>query len=225
MVDRLAEFLAGNPPSGIPFFPGARVTEWFGLRQGMAAISLGASPLHLGIDRAGGDRLRMPFDGEAYWRLVDGSAGSLLRLRPDDAPFEVQVFHTEGPQRATELRTRLQKGDVLPVSVGSLGIGTGPHTHTEVLFPYRAELIEWIDDTEPWLVSDGYPHEREIESQCSRYGLPHDATLAAVRRQVTTWRIREMRGVYAIREALPSYRIPRWSGATVLVDSQWLFRI
>lgn len=219
-------WLLENSPKDMPFYPGAGYTEWFGLRRHRSTIEAGASPAHLGVDRAGGDALEMPFDGTLEWDLYQGSPlGSLLRLTPDSYNLQIQVFHTEAQSHVTEIAARYNKGDKLPVKPGSLGLSTGIHTHTEVMFPYTQTIRSRIVDTrltegEPYVV-DGEPTD-VVQEHCVKYDLHYPTVRDMLKAQIDKWGITELAPHYAIRESV--WRAP-WDGPVLFADSYKLLLI
>ena len=252
LLDDLTAWLADNPPADMPYFPGAAVTAPFGLRRTAEELRV-ASPAHLAVDRAGGARFLMPFDGCVFWRPVGGVAGSLLSLNPHGLAMEIQVFHTrassygrasramrhEGDRLntsngyVTELHTRLHKGDALPVTPSNLGMsikvgegGDGTHAHTEDVFPYDRELHAWLRAGATPIIIKGSVDIDYVISHCRRYDLPAPTMLEKLRTQIDDWDLEELTDRYAIRSGMPEYRRPEWGrGATIHVDSQWLLRI
>lgn len=226
LLNDLTAWLADNPPAAMPYWPGAALTGAFGLRTSRAVLDAGGSPLHLGVDRAGGGQFTMPFDGSVFWRPVDGVAGSVLSLNPHGLAMEIQVFHTVGDGHALEISERLHRGDPLPVTPGDLGLSLGVHTHTEVLMPYDDDLQAWLQTGSATLVIGHIINAAEVVRHCAAQGLDDEMMLSRARAQVGTWRIREMTDRYAVREGVPEYRTPEWgSGPTIHVDSQWLLSI
>jgi hypothetical protein len=223
--DKLTQWLRENPPESIPYWPGAAVTTPFGFRMQKTILQMGASPLHIGIDRAGGKQFLMPFDGFIEWRLTRNSAGSLLRIVPETTGFEMQVFHTDAGKHQTIIEDRLRQGETMPVVPGTLGLSSGVHTHTEIVFPDHESLREMFAG-EKLIVQDRQLDMSAVDGYCATLGLDADPMLIRTAGQVRTWAIDEMGEHYAVRRNLPDYRLPHWGkGATLHVDSMWLFRI
>lgn len=236
LIDELTSWLHENPPEAMPYWPGAAVTGPFGLRRTPAEIQAGASPAHLGVDRSRENgHYKAPFDGWLYWRLVGGVAGSLLTLRPHNLEMEIQVFHTRGESHTEEIDEAVAQGQEMPVRPGNLGLsvpvgsGDGTHTHTEVLFPYDAGLVEWIADPRLF-IEDGRIDDGAVLDHCNECGLPYREVMALLRVQVAKpprgWGLRVLGSRHAVRQSVPNYRLPHWGqGPTIHVDSGWLLRI
>ena len=232
MLDRLIGWLQANPPEAMPYYPGAWCTGRVGLRNDRGVLEDGASPCHLGVDRTGGSRLVMPFDGMLDWSLTGGVAGSVLRLEPLDLPMQIQVFHTKGPGDDTlEMGRLMSAGETLPVMPGNLGLtvkdenGDGTHTHTEVLFLFDDEVCRWVTEGLPQIITDGEVDEQLIAAHCDTYGLVYDSFVGEVRRQARTWTIEQFWPRAAVRRVFPDYRRPPWDARTLIVDSLWLLQI
>ena len=226
MLAELQRWLRANPPSAMPFYPGAHCTGRLALRDDRDVIQAGASPMHLGVDRTGGGRLVMPFDGRVSWRKTGGVAGTVLHLTPDGIPMEIQVFHTQCLNRhVDEYGTIARAGEVLDVIASDLGFALGTHTHTEVLFAYDPELLAWLVHDVPQVVTNGVPDEEFIVGHCETHDLHTERFLGDVRQQIDTWAIRDFWPRAAVRRALPSYREAPWIGKTIHVDSLWLLQI
>lgn len=226
-LERLQTWLEMNPPAQMPYWPGARVTTPFGIRTSQAVLQDGGSPLHLGIDRAGGGTYHMPFDGLVSWRVCGGDAGSLLQLSSDCLPLEVQVFHTWSTNRyVDEISTRLSAGDRLPVVPSNVGKSKGVHTHTEIVVPHDAGIRDWCATGATWIVRDEQINHAYILQHCQAHHLDAGLVLERLVEQLRTWAITQMSDRFAIREELPAYRRPRWGHGPVLhIDSMWLLRI
>jgi hypothetical protein len=216
----LEEWLVENPPTEMPFYPGARYTEPFGLRRHWIE---GTSPGHLGVDRAGGAGLRAPFDGTMEWDLYESSPiGSLLRLTPDDIELQVQVFHTEADREVVDIASRMRKRHRLPVCPGALGLASGVHTHTEVLIPPSEELkLRMTLDTSPYVI-DGHIELSEVIGHCKKYDINVSKFRSALRRQIDSWGIVELWPHYAVRKKV--WRA-LWGGPVAFVDSRRLLLI
>ena len=231
LFDDLQAWLAENPPTDMPYWPGAVVTAPFGLRRTRGELEI-ASPAHLGVDRAGGGRYTMPFDGSVFWRPVGGVAGSLLSLNPHGMSMEIQVMHTRNGGHVTEIHARVSKGEALPVTPSNLGMsipvggGDGSHTHTEVLIPYDRELHAWLRAGATPIITKGAVDSNYVIVHCRRYKLNAALMLEKLEDQIDEWDLSEMTDRYAIRDAMPLYRRPEWgTGPTIHVDSQWLLQI
>lgn len=223
LINELVAWLRENPPEQMPYWPGAKVTTPFGLRP---QIPDGTSPLHLGVDRAGGRAFLMPFDGCVFWRAVGGVAGSVLSLIPHGMEMEIQVFHTEADAGVEKISTRLTRGELLPVEPGDIGVSYGVHTHTEVLFPYDTELVKWLHAAAAQIVNRGAIDIDYLIRHCRSNNLNAAKVRAATTQQIDEWGISEMTTRYAVRDSVPEYRRPEWGrGATVHVDSRWLLQI
>ena len=229
---KLVAWLKDNPPADMPFWPGAVTTAPFGLRRTREELAV-ASPGHLAVDRAGGRRLTMPFDGCVFWRPVGGVAGSLLSLNPHGLAMEIQVMHTRNGKHTTELHTRLRKGDAMPVTPGNLGLsikvgkgGAGTHLHTETVFPYDPELHAWLRAGTHPIITKGAVDADYVIQHCMRRNLSARKMLEKLHTQIDDWDIEELTNRYAIRSGVPEYRRPEWGrGATIHADSQWLLKI
>lgn len=220
----LDAWLEKNPPEDMPFWPGARYTEPFGLRRFQSTINAGGSPGHLGVDRAGSNQpLRMPFLGSVEWSLQSTAIGSLLKLSAAETDIEIHVFHTEAPNRIETIdEPLLRKGETLPVKASDLGLSTAVHTHTEVLIPYSDTLKQrCVVDTKPF-VEHGSIIPSAVVDHCRVYRLDKEMVLDRLYEQVSAWRIRELWPHFAVREYV--WRAA-WEGPVAFVDSQFLLRI
>lgn len=225
-VDDLVEWLAENDPDTMPYWPGATHSGGFGYRTSRALLDLGASPIHLGVDRAGGaGPYRMPFDGRIEWSVVGGAPGTFLRIRAEELRLELHVFHTEAEQGVESIAMFLRRGDPIPVRPGEAGLSDGVHTHTEVALPYDQELREWLTEGQEATIVGGRVSLSPVRAHCARHDLPECAALQRIDDQIRTWEIDELWEHAAVRRALPSYRQPGWHGSTLLVDSAWLLKI
>lgn len=233
MVNKIKEFLRRNPPEKIPFWPGARVTEPFGLRSSQASMDEGASPIHLGPDRAYGNtpNLIMPFNGTAEWRRTNKVTGSLLRIIPHELDMELHVFHTEMNGMKAGVAYSFAQGDGLPFQPSNLGLSLGVHTHTEAVFPWSEELVHYLEEKCQPIVSAGRINDNYLVYHCSRYSregnlLHPERMRLAMERQIASWGIRELWTEFAVRQSLPQYRRPEWGGGpTIHVNSIWMFKI
>lgn len=226
MVSELQAWLAENPPADMPYWPGARCTGRVGLRKSQSLLDAGASPLHLGVDRAGGDDYLCPFDARVSWALVGGVAGSVLRIVPEHLDgMEIQVFHTVAYDSGVHyIETRCRKGDRMPIKPGALGLSAGVHTHTEVVMRDSDKLRDWMEDSEA-IVHRGEIIRSLVTLHCAQYDMDRRTVLTRLAQQIQTWRIVEATQIYAVREALPDYRAPGFRGMVCLVDSLWLLDI
>jgi hypothetical protein len=225
----LEMWLEDNPPTDMPFWPGAKYTGRMGLRTSREVLDAGASPIHLGVDRAGGGRFTCPFDARVTWKHVGGAAGTLLQIRAKEIPLEIQVFHTKGPKEMMSVDTDMRRGEGLPVMPSDLGLSVGVHTHTEVLIPYRnAQIYDWVRSGTSQFVSESSVNQKAIEAHCRKHDLHYQSVLQRALYQVKTWMIVEAADRYAVRQEVPSYRTPGWSSRsvpTLHVDSKWLLQI
>lgn len=224
-LDGLLEWLADNDPSRIPYWPGASYTGRVGFRTAQELLELGASPIHLGVDRAGGGEYLMPFDGRVEWRRVGGAAGSLLRIVAEDVQLELQVMHTAADPGVSGIDRRMLAGERLPVRPGALGLSAGVHTHTEVLLPLDADTLGWLVGRERATILDGRLDVGMLLDHCAKHGLPSEPTVVSAGEQIRTWAIAALWAHVAVRTVLPEYRTPGWTGPTILVDSHTLLRI
>lgn len=91
--------------------------------------------VHFGVDRAHGVII-CPFDSTLKWSENVPGYGTLLRIIPVGADFEIRVAHmsrlTLQAKRAAESCGFIESGVMLG-KTGSAGIGTGPHSHTEIV--------------------------------------------------------------------------------------------
>jgi hypothetical protein len=225
----LAKWLRENPPDDMPFFPGARVTGEFGLRQSKMVLEMGASPLHLGVDRAGGDGLRMPFDGYIYWRQVGGVAGSVLSIMPDECKLELQVFHTiHVDKHVMHYEDHFFAGEHIPIEPSNIGLSQGVHTHTELLMPFDSTVAQrFAGDrliVDRGVVDVDYVHDQYVEMGFDEGDIDR-FTVRAIG-QVRSWAISDVGAHHAIRKHLPSYRRPQWgAGPTLHIDTMYLLQI
>jgi hypothetical protein len=225
LLEDLLQWLAINDPAKMPYWPGAHYTGGVGFRESRTLLELGASPIHLGVDRAGGGRFTTPFDGRVKWSIVGGAAGSLLRIIADDLSLELQVFHTEAEPYVEAIDLFMRQGDPLPVKPGDLGTSSGVHTHTEVLMPHTPELRDWLAGDSPPIIRDGMLDLSDLLVHCDRHYLDSCDVVRRVNAQVRGWRITELWPHFGARAALPEYRRPGWEGPTLHIDSHWLLKI
>lgn len=226
----LERWLEDNPPKDMPFWPAARYTGRVGLRTSREVLDAGASPIHLGVDRAGGgSRFLCPFDAWVEWKHVDGAAGSLLTITSSHIDLELQVFHTRVTPDPKRVRLFLRKGQQLPAMPSDLGLSVGVHTHTEVVVPFKSKnLYEYVRGETPRFLAYEIVDEAYVKEHCETFDLHYPTVLEAMRHQVQTWNISEGTARYVIRQALPHYRIPKWSSGnkpTMHIDSKWLLQI
>lgn len=206
----------------MPFRPGAAYTGGFGLRT----HALG-SPGHLGVDRGSSPGAILHcFGGAWLWRPVAGDWGSVLRLAPHDFHIEVQIGHSV--YRGGEVGFGCaERGSVLPVVAGDLGLSSGVHTHTEVVLPYSAELRNSLAErcSVSYVTDEGVNREAVLR-HCRSHGLDGDDVVKRLQEQVVSWGIRELWDHFAVRAGLPAHRRPEWcGGAVLLVDSRWTLQI
>lgn len=210
-------------PAETPYRPDARHTQGFGLR----AYAIG-SPIHLGNDRGKSPRtILAPFDCRYEWRMVpDTDAGSVLQLVPDDGGgwIEMQVFHTvEVDPEIDSIECHAERGESLPVIAGDIGLSRGIHTHSELICRHDPEIIAQLhDDAEPWIYRGGQLHLEYIRAHCSRYHLDYEDTVERAQKQIREWGIEYVSTRYAVRSALPEYRLPHWGqGKTIHISTKW----
>jgi len=91
--------------------------------------------IHFGVDRAHGGII-CPFDSHAEWHEGVPGYETLLILKPVGADFEIRIAHMDRPShpvRAAILNGGIIKAGVFLGKTGARGIGTGPHSHTEIV--------------------------------------------------------------------------------------------
>lgn len=225
LLDDLLEWLAVNDPAKMPYWPGAHYTGGVGFRESRTLLELGASPIHLGVDRAGGGRFTMPFDGRVRWSIVGRAAGSLLRIAADDMRLELQVFHTEAEQYVEEIDLFMRRGDPLPVKPGDLGTSSGVHTHTEVLIPFATEVRDWLAGDASPIIRDCMLDLTAVFRHCAEHRLDECDVVRRVETQIVGWQITELWPHFGVRANVPEYRRPGWEGPTLHIDSHWLLKI
>ena len=91
--------------------------------------------IHTAIDRAFG-AIICPFESIAEWFDDVPGYGTLLILQPIGADFEIRIAHMDRP--AHPVRDAILKEKPVPTgaflgNTGTRGIGTGPHSHVEVV--------------------------------------------------------------------------------------------
>lgn len=228
VLSDLKDFLKANPKAKTPYWPGARYTNRVDIRTSQDAINLGGSPLHPGVDRAGGREFTGPYDGEARGKMLPGSdIGSLLRILPEGAPFELHVFHTEWQSDDEEFSCEIFRGGEMPVKSGKLGLSLGVHLHTDTVFPFDEELLEWLrPGADIILRKDDKLSAQYIIAHCRRHGLRRSQVVAKAAAQIEAWGITEMTRRYMVRQWIGGNRLPAWGqGPVILVDSKWLLDI
>lgn len=220
-------------PATMPFRPGTPHTQGWGLR-----ISDIGSPAHMADDRGSTPAgLVMPFhSGAAEWVPLPHwrAWGSFLRIVPADVPFgvELHVGHTVPTEvRVSSWGGRYTRGERLPCKAGHIGVGTGAHTHTELVVEYSYERRDKLrEHSLGFLVFRGVVNDAAVRGHCERFGLHTKDTLERLKAQVRTWGIEEMGDHHAIRhgdqETFPEYRVPAWGcGRVLLVDPYWALEI
>lgn len=221
-------------PTTIPFRPRAAHTQGFGLR-----VSLIASPAHLGGDRGGvPSTVVMPWDeGTAEWTMLpSGRAwGSFLRIYPDSSPFgvEIHVGHTMASDGVHPMSWsgRYRRGETLPCYASTLGVGSGAHTHAELVVEYSRERVDELRAASSrWIVRRGLVSQDAVEDHCAGYGFDPDHWMDRLEVQSQLWGIEELTDVFAVRRGtaltFPEYRVPRWGrGPVLLVDPRWALQI
>jgi len=91
--------------------------------------------VHPAIDRSFGGII-CPFESHAEWLDPVPGYGTLLLLRPVGADFEIRIAHMDRP--AHPVTDAILKGRTIPAGAflgrtGVRGIGTGPHSHVEIV--------------------------------------------------------------------------------------------
>lgn len=207
----------------VPYRPGSAHTQDFGIRT----IEIG-NPLHLGNDRgAQPPAIVSPFDGKMEWTMLpsDSVAGSLLTIVPKNAEgnVELQVFHCEPEDdQAGYYNQKVNRGQLLPVVAGMLGLSTGPHTHTEVVVRGTPALLSELRQGAKIIYKNGVVDAKTLVQHCKQHGFDAEVWHDRILHQVETWQIEEMSDRYAVRSALPGYRIPHWGrGVTIHIDPKW----
>lgn len=118
--------------SKIKFRPGAPFTTPFFLDP----TTWDYLRLHLGIDRGHG-AIFNPFDSKMKWYSDYGeSIGSLLRIFPVNADFEIRIFHIN--DLSEEIKQYISNDRIIPgrkyiTETGTKGLGTASHSHVEVV--------------------------------------------------------------------------------------------
>jgi hypothetical protein len=225
MNDALKQFLNDNPVEDMPFYPGARCTGRVGFRSSREVLEAGASPIHLGVDRAGGDGLVMPFEGWLHWEMVGGVAGSVLRLTPLHDEFQIQVFHTEADHGVTTIDRLMHRGEPLPVKPSDLGLSVGVHTHTELMFECKNDNVLWATAGQHKIVDGRWLNSHEARAHAEANDLIAEDFVISCRTQIGRWFITDLWEHAAIRSHVPQYRKPPWGGPTLFVDSLWALQI
>jgi murein DD-endopeptidase MepM/ murein hydrolase activator NlpD len=154
MNEDLQEFLRLYDPGGnlnfeqLRYRNGAAITCRFGIAEGYkvvgGALEWGWVRIHTGVDRfkgRKGDLVVAPFDfNRSAFRDYNGRGyGSLVRLFSDEWGFEMRIAHMnpDGDIDPTVLQ-KLERGERVRRNTvlgraGLYGVGTGRHTHTEVI--------------------------------------------------------------------------------------------
>jgi hypothetical protein len=232
-MTNFAAWCQQQDPLNIPFRPGTPHTQGWGLR-----ISEVGSPAHLADDRGSTPPwLVMPWDeGTAEWTPLPHwrAWGSFLRIVPDGAPFgvELHVAHTVPTEvYASSWSGRYRQGQRLPCRAAHIGVGTGAHTHTELVVEYSEERRDELRKAAGTnLVLRGTVNEEAVARHTEKWGLNGTRIMERLRRQIETWGIEEMSDRHAVRsgdaETFPAYRVPLWGrGRVLLVDPYWALRI
>jgi murein DD-endopeptidase MepM/ murein hydrolase activator NlpD len=151
----------------VKFRPGAAFTTMFGLDRTFDVLRL-----HPGIDRAKGsgiDGIYCPFDVyKTEWIPEYPSFGSMFILYPDGVDFEVRIMHMEETPRV--------EGDVKGGSyigeAGNKGVGTGRHTHVEIIS--SGPMCDTLESILLKKYGQGYDKsykEGTIKAYCDKYEL------------------------------------------------------
>lgn len=224
------KWIKDQDPLTIPYRPGAPfIYDGFGLRRW---LNFG-SPIHTGPDRGvDPDIILHPFGGPWIWKSLpkDNSFGSLLRLMPYNAVnIEIQVAHTthEQPKRGARSGYCKKGKQISGVHVGSLGLSSEPHTHTDVLIPMNLENLSYLRGIGSQWVKDGEIVDDEyVSAHCAKWNLSlRDYTIRVVK-QISGWGILEAGQHYLVRSGIPSYRTPHWgSGPVIFLDSKYFLEI
>lgn len=159
---------------GCKFFPGAKKTTDFGLA--LTADNEGLR-IHPAIDRAGGKMLYVPFNDCEAELIFDGtydkSFGSLIRLFPRGADFEMRIAHTYLYELTQEFVAGVKAGFVsrgVPIGPpGNAGLSTGRHTHVEIV-----SLEEWSVMCDSMLTEDQDITEHHVFEFAKHNRLPFD---------------------------------------------------
>lgn len=225
-------WLEDNPKEEMPYWPGARTTNRVDIRTSQRVLNMGGSPLHPGNDRSRGTGpFTEPFNGRLEWRLLPGTdIGSVFFCRPRGFQMELQGFHTKGPDNVTELEEKMRKGNPMPITPSNLGLSDGVHLHSESLFPYDKELLDWMREGTEYIVrsTNGVLELNiaYITAHCRRWGLDLMMVLDKIPKQVASWGIIEMTNRFMVRNHVGPDRVPHWgAGRTIHVDTKWLLDI
>ena len=126
---------------------------------------------HCGVDRAAGP-VFCPFDGRIIFDQSAGNYGTMLTIYPDGADFLFRVAHmaaiTEQAQETESAGKKIKAGTLLGMA-GNQGIGTGPHTHAELVSTgERSVILDHI------LTLRGYTNPEEYKDLLYPHIMPED---------------------------------------------------
>lgn len=239
----LFQWIEDQDPDTMPFRPGVKHTQGFGLRDYPETVRAGASPAHIGNDRGALPvDIYMPFDGSVFWKSVGSVAGTLLQLIPrGNVPVEIQIFHTRRRGKTDNGRGRtddtfhpyqgvLKRGERLEeIYTADHGMSAGSHTHTEFLVPYSEELVQYLRTIATPIYTDGKLNKKYFRDHAKKFGFtPADSVLyeRKFKKQVRTWTIEEVWDTFAVRNSVPEYRTPHWGkGKTIHLCTRTFLQI
>lgn len=144
MMEFLREY--GYPDFPVWYRRGAPFTTDFGIDT----TTYKQLRIHPATDRGEGF-IWCPFDmRKSIFHQDMGSFGSVLRLFPDDADFEIRIAHLEIVNITPDVWEILKSGGSIKSKeligyTGKAGKATGRHTHTEIVSLYEESyIIEFI---------------------------------------------------------------------------------
>ena len=183
----LYEKYAGARFDKVVFFPGGAKTTDFG-----HDCTFGAYRWHNAIDRASASKpLHVPFDAQSTeWQAPAkvGSFGTMLILRCDEIDAEVRIAHLDPATCRSAFLGLVTGHEAVPAGAviglnGGIGVGTGPHAHTEIVSIGRVSHVieEHLNVVDPADLHDLPYDEGDVASYAELKGMDPDCA-------VRTWR-------------------------------------
>lgn len=219
----------------VVFRKGAPFTDDFGYIPGRTT----GAKIHTGTDRGEGDGVvYAPFHCEARLVQYGGGPGTILRLYPLARVehksywlgFFIDVYHcnpsfySSGHYGDDPAPREFHSGQQVAM-VGTEGLSTGLHTHTEVCIPnkpisyriahrfiFARKSNNWGKEWSQNSLANGWMNKITNAALCGDLG-------TEVSRQVASWRIKIIDAYSVLRELPPR----RGGGSTWVLDSRELF--
>lgn len=179
--------LGGTAFAGVCYRPGAMLTEPFGLGNGYRLVNglpqFGWARIHTGCDRTHGRSgdgvfVPLPCDASAIVDYQGQGYGSLIRLISQEWGYEIRIAHMHPVEDVLpEVREILELRRAVPIGTrlgraGRYGLGTGRHTHTE-LVAWGAGADMMLDLAERLFKKQAFVEETDAEVLAIYRGLEH----------------------------------------------------